>query len=134
MTDLALRNSIAVFGLGLVLIAASMLERPLEAAPRPEPLGEVQPPLAVPTAARASEPALAPTRLANALAEPSFIDTRMPVSTWRAISRQEQKLIERWDSSPEKSLGLASLTEWLDANGRVDGVDLTLLKSKLYRA
>ena len=62
-----------------------------------------------------------------------FIDTRMPVSTWRAISWREQRLIERWDASPEKALGKASFEEWLDAQGRVEGVDVALLKTKLGR-
>ena len=35
--------------------------------------------------------------------------------------------------SREKALGLASLPEWLDVKAPVDGVDLPMLKAKLYR-
>jgi len=62
-----------------------------------------------------------------------FIDTRMPVPTWRAISLSEQRLIERWDASLEKARGQASFAEWLDAQGSVAGVDTALLKTKLSR-
>lgn len=66
------------------------------------------------------------------LAEP-FIDTRMPVSTWRAISRHEQALIESWDHSREKALGKASFEQWLDRHPTA-GVDVAGLKAKLARA
>ena len=62
-----------------------------------------------------------------------FIDTRMPVPTWRAISQREQELIESWDGSTERALGRASFEEWLDAQGRVEGVDAARLKVKLRR-
>jgi hypothetical protein len=57
----------------------------------------------------------------------------MPCSTWRAISLPEQQLIERWDRSREKDLGLASLDEWLDAVGDAGSVDISRLKAKLHR-
>jgi hypothetical protein len=61
-----------------------------------------------------------------------FIDTRMPVPTWRAISWREQLLIDMWDSSFEKTLG-QPFTEWLDAQEGIAGADAALLKSKLER-
>lgn len=66
-------------------------------------------------------------------AQETFIDIRMPVSTWRAISWREQRLIDIWDASPEKALGQASFEEWLDAQGNVEGVDLAMLNTKLSR-
>jgi hypothetical protein len=57
----------------------------------------------------------------------------MPVSTWRAISWREQRLIEKWDASPEKATGKASFEEWLDAQGSVESVDAAMLKAKLCR-
>ncbi|NNN07133.1 MAG: hypothetical protein HKL90_14665 [Elusimicrobia bacterium] len=75
----------------------------------------------------ADSPAPAPR-----LPEP-FVDARMPVGTWRAISQREQALIESWDLSREKALGLASLEQWLDAHPAA-GVDVAALKSKLARA
>jgi hypothetical protein len=57
----------------------------------------------------------------------------MPVATWRAVSLREQQLIEGWDASREKALGLASLTDWLGAKRRVEGVDIPLLQAKLRR-
>jgi hypothetical protein len=133
-TDLPVRKLAAVLGLGFFLIAASMMETPAEYSVGPEMLQEIPALRALPSAvARASEPALAPTRFANALTEPSFIDTRMPVPTWRAISLREQQLIERWDASREKALGLASLPEWLDGMAPVEGVNLPLFKAKLHR-
>lgn len=53
--------------------------------------------------------------------------------TWRAISLREQQLIDRWNCSPEKAAGRASLEEWLDARGKTQGVDITQLKEKLRR-
>lgn len=61
-----------------------------------------------------------------------FVDTRMPVATWRSISLAEQKLIEAWDRSPEKAAGRASLLEWLDAQP-ASCVDVARLKAKLAR-
>jgi hypothetical protein len=63
-----------------------------------------------------------------------YLDTRMPVATWRAIARQEQALIERWNASADKAAGRASFEQWLDAQGPTPGVDATLLKAKLARA
>lgn len=59
--------------------------------------------------------------------------TEMPAATWRAISGQEQRLIDQWDSSPEKAAGMASLEEWLEARGATAGVDVARLKAKLSR-
>ena len=63
----------------------------------------------------------------------AFVDTRMPVGTWRAISLGEQRLIEAWDRSPEKARGQASLEEWLTSKGGAPGVDIERLKAKLRR-
>ncbi len=76
-------------------------------------------------------PPVAPASISRG-AEP-FIDARMPVGTWRAISQREQALIESWDQSREKALGRASLEQWLDAHP-VAGVDTAALKLKLARA
>ncbi len=65
--------------------------------------------------------------------ERPFVDSCLPAHTWRAINWREQALIERWDSSQERALGLASLDEWLDRQGAVAGVDTTLLMAKLDR-
>jgi hypothetical protein len=130
--DLTTRGLTAVFGLGLLLVAAGMLGTTIESSPKPEPLVEVPPSLPGPIALRTPEPP--PARYASAPADSHFIDTRMPVRTWRAITWPEQRLIERWDSSREKSLGLASLSEWLDAKGNGEGVDIPALKAKLSRA
>ncbi|HXT01509.1 MAG TPA: hypothetical protein VN915_12605 [Elusimicrobiota bacterium] len=134
--DLKTRKLAAALGLGLLLIAVSWLETPreLEAdgpAGAPEPPPPFRGPLPAPP--RAPGPDLAPARLAEALAEPDYVDTRMPAATWRAISWREQSLIESWDASPEKSAGAASLAEWLDAKGGAAGVDVPLLKAKLFR-
>lgn len=128
---LPVRKLAAVLGLGFMLIAASMLETPIER--ETEPLRESPSRFVPPSGARAPEPDLAPARAAGAVPDQPFIDTRMPAPTWRAISRREQQLIERWDASREKALGLASLPEWLDIKGPVEGVDLPLLKAKLHR-
>ncbi len=133
-SDLPVRKLAAVLGLGFFLIAASMLETPAEHPIGTELLQEIPALRALPSPViRAPEPALAPSRFAEALAEPSFIDTRMPAPTWRAISLREQQFIERWDASREKALGLASLPEWLDGMAPVEGVDLHLFKAKLHR-
>ena len=129
------RKIAAVLGLGLMLIAGSWLETPVEpeADAGPEPAAPLPARRPRPEPIRPPEPELAPSRLANALAEPAFIDTRMPASTWRAISWREQRLIDGWDASREKSLGLASLTEWLDSKAGAEGVNVPLLKAKLFR-
>jgi hypothetical protein len=134
-TNLPVRKLAAVLGLGFMLIAASMLETPIESAPEPKPntAPPAPPPRPRPAPVRPPEPEFAPSRFADALADRTFIDTRMPAPTWRAISWREQKLIEGWSASREKSLGLASLTEWLDAKGGGEGVDVALLKAKLFR-
>lgn len=131
--DLAARKLAAVLGLGFMLVAAGMLETPVDSAAEPEASWAAPLPRSRPSPLPPPEPGLAPSRFANALADPIFIDTRMPVPTWRAISQREQRLIERWDASREKSLGLASLAEWIDAKGGVEGVDAPLLKAKLRR-
>ena len=56
----------------------------------------------------------------------------LPASSALSISAEEQKAIEQWDLSPEKSRGLASLAEWLDRHaGSLAGVDVASLKLKL---
>jgi hypothetical protein len=75
---------------------------------------------------------ISPARPAARLAEP-FVDTRMPVGTWRAISWQEQAVIESWARSREKALGQASLEQWIDRHPAA-GVDAGGLKAKLARA
>ena len=122
----------AVAGLGFMLIAGSMLGTPFQSHPAPEQIGEGLPQVTVRPAVRAPEPSWGPEREESARHEP-FIDTRMPVATWRAVSLSEQQLIEGWNASREKALGLASLTDWLAAKGRVEGVDLPLLQAKLRR-
>lgn len=82
---------------------------------------------AAPPAAEVAPPALEDER------EEPFIDTRCPARTWRAIDWREQALLERWDASREKALGLTSLDEWLDRQGSVAGVDTAMLKAKLAR-
>ena len=131
-SDLPVRTLAAVLGLGFFLIAASMLETPVESAPEAEPLHE-HPYIPIRRAARAPDPSAIRTRVESAPSQSPFIDTRMPVSTWRAISWREQRLIERWDSSREKSLGQASLSEWLGANASVADADVPLLLTKLRR-
>lgn len=122
----------AVAGLGFLLIAGSMLGTPFESHPAPEQLGEGLPPVTVRPAAPETEASWGPAREESPRHEP-FIDTRMPVATWRAVSLREQQLIEGWNASPEKALGLASLADWLGAKGRVEGVDIPLLQAKLSR-
>lgn len=65
-----------------------------------------------------------------------YVDTRMPVPSWRAISLREQQLLEIWDASYEKSMG-QPFAEWLDGQGALEGsfadVDVPLLKKKLDR-
>jgi hypothetical protein len=62
-----------------------------------------------------------------------YVDTRMPVATWRAITQPEQQLIERWDLSREKAVGAASLEDWVDRHAAGAGVDAARLKAKLRR-
>jgi len=66
-------------------------------------------------------------------ADAAYVDARMPVRTWRAISRQEQALIESWNVSREKALGQASLEQWLERHPSA-GVDVAALQAKLARA
>ncbi|GEM_PF-1920406 len=113
----------------------------------PTPTAELLPAEPIVMAPTVDEPAHLPAPEAPIPATPSarrllarletppepFIDTRMPVSTWRAISWREQRLIEKWDASPEKAMGKASFEEWLDAQGDVEGVDAARLKTKLCR-
>jgi hypothetical protein len=132
-TELPLRGLSAVLGLGFMMMAASLIIDAISPAPAPEPLPAAPALEAAPAAASRFEFSSAVARV-EAAAEPApFIDVRMPAPTWRAISLAEQKLIERWDASREKSLGLASLTEWIGAQGSVEGVDLPLLRAKLHR-
>ena len=131
--DLPARKLGAVLGLGFFLIAASMLETRPDAGREPESRQETQDPPAAPPSLPAPKPPAAPTRAASPQIHSPFIDTRMPVPTWRAISRREQELIERWSSSRERSLGLASLTEWIEVHAGAEGVDAALLKAKLRR-
>jgi hypothetical protein len=130
--ELPVMKLAAVAGLGFMLIAGSMLGTPFDSRPAPEQLGEGLPPVSVRPAVRAPEASWGPEREESPSREP-FIDTRMPVATWRAVSLPEQRLIEGWDASREKALGLASLADWLGAKGRVDGVDIPLLQAKLRR-
>ncbi|MFI5362498.1 MAG: hypothetical protein ACHQ49_11055 [Elusimicrobiota bacterium] len=131
-TDLQLRGVGAAVGLGLVLIAGGLLAMSFESKPDAAARVSTPQPL-LPRIAAPPEPGAAPARPAGSPAEESFIDTRMPASTWRAISLREQRLIESWDASREKASGQASLSEWLDANACSEGVDIPLLKAKLHR-
>jgi hypothetical protein len=135
-TRLPVRGMSGVLGLGLMLIAASLVLEMISPAPAAalESLPEAPLPQAPLPAARTIEffPTLARVESSVPKTAP-FIDTRMPAPTWRAISLREHELIERWNASPEKSQGLASLTEWIDAHGCVEGVDARLLRAKLYR-
>jgi hypothetical protein len=93
-------------------------------------------PAPLPAETSAAAPAsLRPTLSFVVPPEPAraFIDTRMPVATWRAISLPEQRLIEAWNASPEKARGLASLEDWADAKAPAMAVDAALLKAKLRR-
>jgi hypothetical protein len=131
--ELPLRGLSAVLGLGFMMIATSLIIDAISPAPAPEPLPAAPALEAAPAAASRFEFSSAVARI-EAAAEPApFIDVRMPAPTWRAISLAEQEVIERWDASREKRLGLASLTEWIGAQGSVDGVDLPLLQAKLHR-
>lgn len=117
-----------------------------ETAAEAEPVAVAAAPAHVPIAtARIAdflldEPAMAATAPMSAVAEQPrderyrYVDTRMPVGTWRAIARQEQALIERWNVSADKAAGRASFEQWLDAQGPTPGVDAVLLKAKLARA
>jgi len=106
-----------------------------------EPHGLTFGPRAAPAPVPAEpEPASAPARLVyrpaprpSAGAPGPYVDTLMPVATWRAISQAEQQLIERWDLSREKALGAASLEDWLDRHAAAAGVDAARLKTKLHR-
>ncbi len=125
------RGMSAALGLGLLLIASSLVLDLIapETAALPEAPAAASAP--VPPAPAEFAPALA---RAEASAPPApYVDARMPAPTWRAISWAEQKLIESWDASREKSLGLASLGEWIDAHGGAAGVDAKLLQAKLHR-
>ncbi|MFI5349104.1 MAG: hypothetical protein ACHQ2Z_06145 [Elusimicrobiota bacterium] len=131
--DLPARKLGAVLGLGFFLIAASMLETRPDAPQEPESCQETPNPPAAAPPIPAPKPPTAPACAASPQIHSPFIDTRMPVPTWRAISRREQELIERWSSSRERSLGLASLTDWIEAHAGAEGVDVSLLKAKLRR-
>lgn len=125
---------------GLVLVAV-LSHRPAPLAATP--LAAVAPRSAAPEAAALPAPrtravvrAELPTVEAYLAREPRvapFVDARMPVGTWRAIAWREQRLIERWDASPEKAAGRLSLDEWIDRHGASAGIDGPLLKSKLAR-
>jgi len=139
---------VAIFSLVIVGLFALSAKREFASEPAAEALpaeplaaapGLDAPALGAPAAISAPQAPLIETPagrsiLARLEAAPEpFIDTRMPVSTWRAITLREQQLIELWDASPEKALGRASFEEWLDAQGSVEGVDVPLLKTKLDR-
>jgi hypothetical protein len=126
------------------LVWRGMREPELSPAPvrdplPPEPADEVRPaaaPLpsffpAVPIVKTPPDPASASW---PAMAQEPYIDIRMPVATWRAISWPEQRLIEKWDASPEKAVGQASFEEWLDAQSDISGVDAAALRAKLSRS
>ncbi|MCX5794285.1 MAG: hypothetical protein NTY77_02160 [Elusimicrobia bacterium] len=132
--------SLPLAGLALISLATAGLlalasKREFTAAPPAEVL-----PVEPATVAEISSPKAPITETASARrllarleAEPEpFVDTRMPVSTWRAISWREQQFIEMWDTSFEKSLG-QPFAEWLDTQDGVEGVDAALLKAKLSR-
>ncbi len=98
----------------------------------PAPLAYTPEPVA-PAPILLTETPASPASAAVMPAPGPFIDTRMPCPTWRAISQQEQQLIDQWDRSREKTLGLASLDEWLDSRAGAPGVDIQRLKAKLHR-
>jgi hypothetical protein len=133
----------AVLGTGLLLaLSAIILSHSAPGSADPvvaerataRSLGTCPAPAAVETSAPAAQTSAEAFAAFEAPRAPEpFIDTRMPVSTWRAISRQEQALIESWDRSREKALGRASLEQWLDRHP-VANVDIAGLKAKLLRA
>ena len=131
--ELPVRGMSAVLGLGLMLMATGLIIDLLAPEPEPKPVPNESIPLAPPPAPRPMEIARAAPVKVSAPKAP-FIDTRMPAPTWRAISWREQELIERWNSSREKSLGMASLTEWIGVHGSVAGVDAPSLLAKLQRS
>ncbi len=58
---------------------------------------------------------------------------RMPTPSWKAITWEEQQLIDEWDHSQEKALGRASLEEWLDGRDSAATVDIRRLTAKIHR-
>ncbi|HEX4046884.1 MAG TPA: hypothetical protein VH309_03575 [Elusimicrobiota bacterium] len=118
--------SLLLFGAGSAPAAVEspppLYARPVGAAPEAIPPSAPPPPRAWTPPAELEPPA------AGAASDPYA-----GVSSWRAISWREQRLIDLWDGSREKSLGRASLDEWLDAHGPFEGVDLPLMKAKLFR-
>jgi hypothetical protein len=131
------RGLAAVFGLGCLLAAAGLLlETSSAPEPAPAPAAETAALLAERwrkdlAAAQREQPAPAPA--AERAPEAFFVGTLAPMPSWRAISLAEQKLIDGWDRSPEKSLGRASLADWLNLKGAGSGVDVSRLLAKLER-
>jgi hypothetical protein len=65
---------------------------------------------------------------------PAYEAPPLPAGSWLAITAEEQKAIELWDRSPEKSRGVAALDDWLDSHAdSLPKVDAARLKRKLWR-
>ena len=131
--SLPLAQGLGVLGLTGILLGALAAGEPAVQTRRIAAPARPAPQISAPAPQPAPEPS--PLQAEPAAQEPAavFVDTRMPVSTWRAISLREQQLIDQWDRSPEKARGAASLTQWLGAQGRTDGVDVARLIAKLER-
>ncbi|MBI3552517.1 MAG: hypothetical protein HY077_08355 [Elusimicrobia bacterium] len=119
----------AALGLGLALVALSLRGSTVKestplARPAAVPVRAPQAPAAPPLGSEARPRLEVP--------EP-FLDTRMPVPTWRAITQGEQGLIEDWGASAQKARGESSLEDWIDAHAAARGVDAAALKAKLLR-
>ena len=132
-------HRLLLLGLALLPVTALGLTAMVGAKARPpaaaeQEIQEPDAPLPVPppahTAARQIHP---PAQITEEAWPTPWTGDILPAATWRAISGQEQRLIDRWDASREKSLGKASFEEWLDTQGAVADVDIARLKAKLSR-
>lgn len=122
--------------LGLTALAVAGLfafvnNKGFRSGPVPEPIPAELPPAQPITQTPAARELLSKIEAPIERPEP-YIDTRMPVASWRAISWREQHLLEMWDVSFEKSVG-QPFADWLDSQGPLEGVDAALLKAKLDR-
>lgn len=121
---------------GLILLALALgtwLDRPRVNArgavvklPRQTPL----PPLAEAATEPAPRSWLPPQTPPPTRLEPA-IEVREP---WWALNNAEMEAVYRWDSSPDKELGLAGLSAWLNDHAmELKNIDVERLTAKLRR-